>query len=206
MRAEFDSRDARIRDLQEEQVQKFQDRERRLEQFARTCEELKGIWGPRLQAFAEQFGQKVKVTPKVTPSARDVTMVFMTELANVHLTLSATTDHDISKLVLDYDLQIIPVLMEFEHHARLEQPLDQIDREAIGAWIDDRLIDFVKTYLSLHENEYYLKRHMVQDPVAGVRFPKYAAAATLEWQGKTFYFIGEQTLDEFKRREAIGAA
>ena len=85
-------------------------------------------------------------------------------------------------------------------------PMDRIDRVAIADWIDDRLIDFVRTYLSLHENEYYLKRHMVQDPVAGVRFPKHAAAATLEGKGKTYYFIGEQTMEEFKKRESISAA
>ncbi len=63
--------------------------------------------------------------------------------------------------------------------------------------MDDRLVDFVKTYLALHQNEYYLKDHMVEDPIAGIRFPKLAAAATLECDGKTYYFIGEETRREF---------
>jgi YHS domain-containing protein len=37
---------------------------------------------------------------------------------------------------------------------------------------------------------------MVEDPIAHVRFPKFAAA-TLEWQGKTYYFVGEETRREF---------
>ncbi len=81
---------------------------------------------------------------------------------------------------------------------------DAIDREAIANWVDDRLVDFVKTYLSLHENEWYLKDHMVVDPVADVRFPKFAAAATIELEGKTYYFVGEETRREFEAKH--GAA
>ena len=71
----------------------------------------------------------------------------------------------------------------------------------MGRWIDDRIVSFVRTYLALHENEHYLKDHMVEDPVAGVRFPKFAAAATLESGGKTFYFISDETRSEFQRRQ-----
>jgi YHS domain-containing protein len=46
---------------------------------------------------------------------------------------------------------------------------------------------------------------MVEDPVANVRFPKYAAGATLEVQGKTYYFIDETTRQEFQKRQATSA-
>ena len=41
---------------------------------------------------------------------------------------------------------------------------------------------------------------MVEDPIAKVRFPKFAAAAKLEQNGKTIYFIDELTLREFQKR------
>jgi YHS domain-containing protein len=66
-------------------------------------------------------------------------------------------------------------------------------------------VAFVKTYLSLMENDYYLKDLMVEDPVAGVRFPKFAAGATLEWQGQTYYFVGEETRHEFEKQKGIGS-
>jgi YHS domain-containing protein len=40
---------------------------------------------------------------------------------------------------------------------------------------------------------------MVEDPVAKVVFPKFAAAASLEHEGKTLYFIDEATLQEFEK-------
>jgi YHS domain-containing protein len=46
---------------------------------------------------------------------------------------------------------------------------------------------------------------MVEDPVARVRFPKVAAATTLEWQGQKFYFIGEETKRQFEMQQAIGS-
>jgi YHS domain-containing protein len=50
------------------------------------------------------------------------------------------------------------------------------------------------------ENEIYLADYMVEDPVVHVRFPKYAAGATLEQHGKTFYFVGEETRREFEKQ------
>ena len=111
----------------------------------------------------------------------------------------------IGNLVLNYDLEILPTLMQFDGHAQGQWPIHAIDREAVGDWIDDRLVSFVKTYLSLHENEYYLKEHMVRDPVAGVRFPKYAAAATVDVAGKTYYFIGDETRREFEAQQGAGS-
>ena len=84
----------------------------------------------------------------------------------IRLRLSASTDREVRKLVLDYNLEILPILMKFNSHEQAEWPLDAIDPQAIANWVDDRLVDFVKTYLSLHENEWYLKDHMVVDPIA----------------------------------------
>jgi YHS domain-containing protein len=45
---------------------------------------------------------------------------------------------------------------------------------------------------------------MVVDPVAGVRFPRFATASVLEWKGKKYYFIGEKTRSEFEKKNGIG--
>jgi hypothetical protein len=43
---------------------------------------------------------------------------------------------------------------------------------------------------------------MVEDPIAHIQFPKYAAGATLEEGGRTTYFIDESTLREFQQKQA----
>jgi YHS domain-containing protein len=85
----------------------------------------------------------------------------------------------------------------------LEFPLDAVNKDAVAKWIDDRLVDFVQTYLSMGENEYYLKDYMVEDPIAHVRFPNMVAACNLEWGGKKYYFISDETRREFAKQNKI---
>ena len=58
---------------------------------------------------------------------------------------------------------------------------------------------------SISMHEIYLKDHMVEDPIAHVRFPKAAAATVLEWSGQKFYFIGEETRREFEKQQGSAA-
>jgi YHS domain-containing protein len=90
--------------------------------------------------------------------------------------------------------------MKFDSHNEIEFPLDAVDKEAVANWIDVRIVSFVQTYFSLYENQFYLQEQMVEDPIARMRFPKYAAGATLEKGGKTYYFINEETRREFAER------
>lgn len=202
---EFSGLDDKIKHAQTERMQEHHERQERLKAFQQRLEPLSDIWKPRLEALIERFGDRAKVTPQLSESGRAVSLDFQSDLARIQLRFSASTDRDVRKLILNYDLEIIPVLMQYNAHQQAEWPLDAIDERAIGDWVDDRIVEFVKTYLSLHENEYYWKEHMVVDPVAGVRFPKFAAAATVEWEGKTYHFMGDQTRREFEASHGIAS-
>lgn len=203
--AEFQAIEARVKSLQAEQVKEYEGRKQRLEQLDKVFQQLREVWKPRLEALAAKFGDKVQVTPHVTPSTRDATFKFTSNLARIELRFSATTDHDVRNVILNYDLAILPVLMKFESHSEISLPIDQVDPKKIADWIDDRIVAFVKTYLSLHENSLYLKDVMVEDPIANVSFPKFAAATKVEHGGKTYYFIGEETRKEFERQKGIAS-
>src|SRR5262245_58501919 len=171
--AEFNASQEKIKKLQTQKVEEHKAREGRLEKFSQLTEELRGVWQPRLEALAQRFGEHVEVKPTVTPSRREATFKFQSPLARIDLRFSAVTDQDARNVIFHYDLEILPILMEFESHAEVKFPLDAVDQEALARWFDDRIVAFVRTYLSLHENNHYLKGHLVQDPVAGVSFPKY---------------------------------
>jgi YHS domain-containing protein len=203
--AQFAAVQEKVKKLQAEQVEGFAQRQKRLEQLNKVFDQLRDIWKPRLEVLLLKFGAQVQTAPRIVPSTREATFKFASRLAQVALHLSASTDRDIRKVVLSYDLEIVPVLMRFKRHAEIEFPLDAVDKEAVATWLDDRLVDFVETYLSMGENEIYLKEFMVEDPVAHVRFPSMAAAAVLEWQGKKFYFVGEETRREFEKQQGIAS-
>jgi hypothetical protein len=195
---EFAAVEGRIKLNQSQQVDAYKRRQGRLEQFETTLDHLRDVWRPRLEAFADRFGDKVNVTPIAEAERRAATYAFRTELAQIHLTLSATTDEDVQNITLNYDLHILPILMQYEKHAELSMRLDSVDDDSVANWIDDRLVQFVQTYLALHENQYYLKDHMVEDPISHVRFPKFAAGARLDLNGETHYFIAEETRSAFE--------
>jgi hypothetical protein len=201
LEAEFERSDAKLDELRQRKVDDYQGRRDRLALFEQACDTLRGVWVPRLEAVKKVFGEKVRITPHAASGRREATFSFTSNLARISLRFAATTDFDVRKLVLEYTLEILPVLMTFPDQARFEQPFEKVDAGLIGAWIDDRLVDFVRTYLSLNENEFYLQPHMVEDPVAHVRFPKFAAATTLERGGRTLYFIANATREEFEARE-----
>lgn len=200
--AEFDAAFQRVEQLKTRKVEEFQSRQQRLEKLDQTLEDLRQIWRPRLDALAKKFGERVKVQPQVEPGRRSAKFKFKSELAAIDLRFAVAPDADVRNLIFTYDVQILPILMKFDSHDEISFPLDAIDKAALGKWFDDRIVDFVRTYLSLHENQYYLKGHMVEDPIAKVQFPKYAAGATLETDGKTVYFIDESTLREFQQKQA----
>jgi YHS domain-containing protein len=199
--AEFSGVEEKVKKFQGEQVDAHQQRQKRLEQLAQVFVELREICRPRLELLMDKFKDRVQTTPRIVPSSREVTFDFQSRLARVSLKLSASTDRDVQKVILSYDLSIIPVLMRYNPHAEAVFPLNAVDKEAVAKWVDDRIVEFVQTYFSMGENELYLKDYMVEDPIAHVRFPKYAAATTLEWQGHKFYFIGEETRREFEKQQ-----
>jgi hypothetical protein len=201
--AEFSAVEEKMKKFQVEQVEKHKQRQSRLEQLGKVFDQLREIWKPRLELLVKKFGDRVQAKPRIVPSTREVTFDFQSRLARIALRFAAFTDQDIQKVILSYDLSIIPVLMRFNPHAEVEFPLNAVDKEAVAKWIDDRIVEFVQTYFSLGENDIYLKDYMVEDPIAHIRFPTFSAAATLEWQGQKLYFIGEETRQEFAKQNGI---
>jgi hypothetical protein len=201
--AEFSAVEEKVKKFQVQQMEEHKQRQQRLEQLSKVFDQMRDIWGPPLELLVKKFGDRVQTTPRIVPSTREVTFDFQSRLAHVRLKFAAFTDRDIQKVILSYDLQIVPVLMRFKPHDEVEFPLNAVDKEAAGKWIDDRIVDFVHTYFSMGENEIYLKDEMVEDPIAHVRFPKFAAATTLEWQGKKYHFIGEETRRAFAAQNKI---
>jgi len=201
--AEFSAAEERWNQLRSIQLEAYRTRAERLEHFERTVDALRELWEPRLQALAKRFGKNMDVHITEELGRRVASLEFGSNVAHITVRFAASPHADVTKLVVTYDVEILPVLMKFDAHKELELPLDAIDNTQLAEWIDDRIVSFVHTYLAVHENEYYLKEQMVEDPIAKVRFPKFAAAAKVEQNGKTFYFIDESTLREFERRQTV---
>ncbi|MBL9161652.1 MAG: hypothetical protein JNL18_02800 [Planctomycetaceae bacterium] len=187
-----------IKQFQSQKVEEHHARREREQQLEQWLDSLREVWRPRLEALSREFGDRLKVTPNVTPGRREALFEATSPLASIKLKFTASANADVTELVLTYDLDILPILMKFERHAEIAFPLDKVNESQLTEWIDDRIITFVQTYLEMHSNQYYLQDHMVEDPIAHVRFPKFAAGATRQRGKETLYFISESTAAEFK--------
>jgi YHS domain-containing protein len=197
--------------LQQECMAAFESRRRRYrELFQPAVKRLKTIWLPRLQllgekfrALAEKFGETVTVSPEIE-SGQDVehsgSVVFTCDSppAKIQVKFGFFHDFEVRNLTIEYELKIIPVFLKFEPHSRLEQKVESFDDDEVVQWLDDRIVDFVRTYLAIHEHSTYVADQLVEDPIAQMRFPKYAANSTLQREGITYYFISPETQREFQ--------
>lgn len=191
--AKFSAWDARRKELPATQLEQHREREQRAQRFERQLDELREVGRLRLEAVAKRFGERVQFTPKVSPGQRKAEFRFQSPVARIALTFTASTNSDVTDVVLSCDLELLPSLMQFKKHAELRFPLEAADRAAIAAWFDDRIAEFVTTHCSLHENEFDVKDQLAEDPMAHAGFPKFAAGATWDHGGKTLYVLSDET-------------
>lgn len=175
--------------------------ERRYAQYEQVRKEIAStILEPRLKELANQFPE-VRSSISRNIDGGQVTISFPRtpeRPALVELVLSVAHDDAFDKVLLEYELHIIPVFIEFEKHSRLALPIDGMDLGAAARWLDDRLIGFAKTYYSMQFIEYYQRDNIATDPVLNRRIPRNLAVASIEHKGATYCFASEESLKMFK--------
>ena len=147
--AEFSSAAERDNELVGRNVQDAKQRQDHLEQLGKVFDELRKVWKPRLELLVNEFGNRVQTSPHLVPSERDVTFAFQSSKAHVRLRFTALPDRDFQRLILAYLLEITPAVIHYKSYDQMEFPLNAIDKQAVGKWLDDRIMDFVHTYLSM---------------------------------------------------------
>lgn len=94
------------------------------------------------------------------------------------------------------DIQIFPILMEYKRDDAMSFPLNGSE-EAIGQWVEERIIEFVDTYLRLETHPYYQKDNIVTDPVCGMQISAIAATSMIECGSHTVYFCSDACKEAF---------
>jgi hypothetical protein len=182
----------RVKAFQTEAESTRQGIRERYQQFLPIAERIVGIAREKLERLRERL--KFDVIPSQLQTermySRSVTLDVKTELAGVvRVGFRLSHDLDVRHIMLDYNLEIIPVFFRFNSHAHMDMPLESYDEAAVAKWLDDQIIEFANAYLELHSTKQYQERVLVSDTVAGITFPKYYAASTLDHGGTTYYFV-----------------
>jgi YHS domain-containing protein len=179
----------------------YEQRQRRVvEEFVPAVAKVREIFAPRSEALIARFKDIIPVHAAVRDDFSKVAFSFDSSLARVTLRFDFVHDEEVKKMILVYDLEILPILMKFESHSTLESPLTDLHEQTVAEWLESRMLSFTRSFVELNANPVYLNDQMVDDPVARIRMPKAVARETLDWEGRTYYFISAQTRREFERR------
>jgi YHS domain-containing protein len=108
--------------------------------------------------------------------------------ATARLEMGVTRDGEFRTVVLQYELEILPVFFPVEGQDRLRMFLDEVDEAKAAAWVEGKLLNFVDAYLRLETSGHYQEKNVVTDPVCGMRINKAFTPAQTEYRGHTYYF------------------
>jgi len=117
--------------------------------------------------------------------------------ATVALRLSLEHDEDCQELTVAYNVEILPVFLQYERHDEVSFPLDAVDEGELAEWIEGKLLAFLDTYLRLETVDQYQQENLVTDPVCHMRITKLTAVAHLDFGGHRFYFCSTICRDKF---------
>ena len=178
----------------------------RLQRYETEAKRLIELLKPRLDAFIERFQAVVRAEPQVREHTRAVNLNFAATVAKVTLRFEVFPDQDVNHIRLECTQEITPVVVRYDKQSVLEFPLGGVQDDAVVQWFDDRIVAFVKVYVALVRQDAALREQLkdefVEDPVARIRFPRYLASSTLERDGRTYYFVDEETRREFEKQPA----
>lgn len=184
-------------------LQAHLERQKLLAIYEKVQDRIVEVVKPKLEALAKRSGDRVQITPSVSQYRRSAILEFRSPKAYITLTFSVGPDRDVKNAVVSCDLRVVPVLWHFEPNQETTTPVASPDLAAVGKWVDDRIVSFVELFIEINESEIVEKAEMVEDPVAKVKFPKFAAGASLDHGGKTLYFVDASTKAQYAKQNNI---
>jgi YHS domain-containing protein len=108
--------------------------------------------------------------------------------ATASLEFSVTRDSEIKQVILQFEMQILPVFFSVDGEDKLAMTVEEVNDAKIGAWVEAKILQFVDSYLRLETSDYHQQGNMVTDPVCGMRVNKAFAPAQMTYRGQTYYF------------------
>jgi YHS domain-containing protein len=173
---------------------------RRHQQFTAVANHLmQEIICPRMQKLAEHFDNAQLAEGGQPQNHHCVCCLQHTDRfpATARLELAVSHDADYQTVQVLYHLEILPVFFSFKANDQMAFPRGAVNEEQVAAWVDDRLVEFVDSYLQLETTYQYQSDNTVIDPVCGMYVNKVEAPARFEYRNRMYYFCLDECLQKF---------
>jgi YHS domain-containing protein len=199
----------RVQEMREEAAGQYRQLQANYAKFLDLSQKVRVELRPWVEAFAEALPDaKPIVTQRdFGPAGRVFHGVFVTFSlprsercpANINLRFGLEASVAVDNMILSYDVEIMPVFVEFERHDQIALPLVPSSVEASVEWFKQKECAFTKTYVSMFFNPYYQKGSDVADIVLGRTFPRAFAKCQTEHGGVTYYFLTQESQKAFEQ-------
>lgn len=105
------------------------------------------------------------------------------------LCFSISPGPDSMGFVVQYDLTILPIFVDYKKHDEDTFSFTDAGRSSALAWVEERIFEFLDTYMNVRNHPAYQKSNMVTDPICGMVFPVASAADSIKIdERKIVYF------------------
>ena len=184
----------------------YHERQTRLaELFVPALAQLRVIWEPRRDVLLARLKDLIHIVPVANDDFSTASFSLDSPLARITLRFMFSHDPEVRNIILEYRLEVVPILMKIDNHSTLELSLESFDQDVAALWFEDRMVSFIRTFVELNGNQYYLRDHMVEDVIAHVRMRKSGAKETVDWDGHKYHFICADTRREFERQHGCAS-
>lgn len=154
---------------------------------------------PRLKALAEVFPNSTGPTRSPCEERLAVDFAHTDEYpAHARVEVSVARGRAAESGLLTIEPLIIPILMDYQRGASFALNLENPNLHGAAEFLDSRIVRFVSDYLSIREpGSPYQRDLMVTDPVCRMSFRRADAAASVDHDGRRYYFCMHACRESF---------
>jgi YHS domain-containing protein len=173
----------------------------RRQQFDEAARSLiASVIKPRLEALAELFQSARNKTDE--PACRCWCWFASSDRFPVTAKLEFAVEHDesVEHVFVRCEACLMPVFVRFQPHDKLTIRLDGINPEQVAGWIEERVLEFLKTYLHHDRGQDDLEEDILTDPVCGMRLQRSDVRAQADYRGHPYFFCSTECREKFESK------
>jgi YHS domain-containing protein len=184
----------------EEAEQYMADYGARRQQFEELAKRLnQTIIRPRLAMVGSYFAN-AHAQKEEPPTCSSWWFAFCQRFPAVaHLEFAVEHDVRVEKLIIHTQTHIMPAFVRFNQQDNLRLPLDDVSDEQVAQWAEERLLEFLDTYLRIDGGAEAFAEEPVTDPVCGMQIHRSDATASELYYGHPYFFCCDGCRDEFRK-------
>lgn len=147
---------------------------------------------PRLETLAKYFNNSTLSDDE--PTGRCACWFGYCERFPSSTRVGFAVEHDIKyeKASIGFEASMMPQFVVINDRDKLTFSLDQVDEVKVCAWVEERLLEFLDSYLQIDRGGDDFGEDVVTDPVCGMRISRSAVAADATHIGHPYYFLFER--------------